>query len=245
MNIKYHQYGTGSEYGADGQLTNNWNPDADYGNEYSDVYFNIETKGYCYPDYCFTDEDREAFGRDIAEVFTALGWECKSKACYGSCSEWYKGKSHLYMHPQQFSGEVLKNEIKAVAEALMGRKSFKLRWVDLHATVYDITNDEYEEILTAKDEEIKSVILKACKTSRTNRFVAVNDVVCCVSPIVRIRRIGQHNNTPVWAGQTGRHVRGVISSLIADRYIVTPNDSTEYIRAINKTEQKKLKLFID
>lgn len=33
-NIKYHQNGVGYEYGADHTLTDNWNPDADYGNEY-------------------------------------------------------------------------------------------------------------------------------------------------------------------------------------------------------------------
>lgn len=40
-NIKYHQNGVGREYGADHTLTNNWNPDADYGNEYVSVYFRI------------------------------------------------------------------------------------------------------------------------------------------------------------------------------------------------------------
>ena len=34
MSIKYHQYGLGNEYGADHMLTDNWNPDMDYGNEY-------------------------------------------------------------------------------------------------------------------------------------------------------------------------------------------------------------------
>lgn len=43
MSIKYHQYGLGYEYGEDHALTNNWNPDEDYGNEYSNVYFNIDT----------------------------------------------------------------------------------------------------------------------------------------------------------------------------------------------------------
>lgn len=34
MSIEYHQYGLGNEYGEDHMLTNNWNPDLDYGNEY-------------------------------------------------------------------------------------------------------------------------------------------------------------------------------------------------------------------
>lgn len=31
MAIKYHQNGTANEYGADHQLTNNWNTEKDYG----------------------------------------------------------------------------------------------------------------------------------------------------------------------------------------------------------------------
>ena len=43
MCIKYHQHGLGSEYGEDHSLTNNWDPTKDYGNEYSNVYFRMET----------------------------------------------------------------------------------------------------------------------------------------------------------------------------------------------------------
>ena len=47
-NIKYHQNGVGYEYGADHTLTDNWNPDVDYGNEYVNVYFRIDTPSYDY-----------------------------------------------------------------------------------------------------------------------------------------------------------------------------------------------------
>lgn len=38
MNIKYHEYRKGNEYGVDHTLTNNWNPDLDHGDEYVKVY---------------------------------------------------------------------------------------------------------------------------------------------------------------------------------------------------------------
>ena len=53
----------------------------------------------------------------------------------------------------------MKNDIKEIAEALEKRESFYLRYVDLYETVYDITDQEYEEILTRKDEEIMTAIL--------------------------------------------------------------------------------------
>ena len=37
MGIKYHQYGCGNDYGYDHYLTDNWNPDDDYGSQYVEV----------------------------------------------------------------------------------------------------------------------------------------------------------------------------------------------------------------
>ena len=138
MAIKYHQNGIGNGYGADCQLTNNWNPDEDYGKEYVNVYFRMETKGYKYSSFSFTEEDRKAFNSELTEIFTPLGWKCEGKVYGGSCVTWHKGKQHLYLHPQDFSGEVLKNEVKQIAETLEKRNTFYLRWVDLYETVYSI-----------------------------------------------------------------------------------------------------------
>ena len=60
--IKYHEYRTNEQdYGKDHKLTNNWNPDLDYGKEYAKVGFNMETEGYCYPSFCFTENQKEKF----------------------------------------------------------------------------------------------------------------------------------------------------------------------------------------
>lgn len=56
MGIKYHQYGCGNDYGDDHYLTDNWNPDYDYGSQYVEVYFNINTPSYMH------DKDPSAFG---------------------------------------------------------------------------------------------------------------------------------------------------------------------------------------
>lgn len=146
-NIKYHDNTTGVQYGEDHMLTNNWNPDLDYGNEYVSVYFRVETKGYGYPDFCFSDADRKAFDKDIESVFGNLGWSCKEKAYRGTCATYDNGASHLYLHPQNFSGVILKNDVKKVAEALSSATAFSLRWVDLYETVYDMDDDTYYAIL--------------------------------------------------------------------------------------------------
>lgn len=245
MAIKYHQNGVGNEYGADHQLTNNWNPDKDYGNEYVNVYFRMETKGYEYPSFSFTEEDRKAFDSELAEVFISLGWKCEEKACGGSCATWYKGKQHLYLHPQNFSGEVLKNEVKQIAEALKKRNTFYLRWVDLYETVYDMTDQEYEEILSAKDEDIKKSLLKNSKTTRTSKYYYAFDVARSLANKFRLSRIGDNDGRNYGTGQTIKHILKVIQSLIEEGYLVSAmKNDTLLIRTINKTEQKQRKLFI-
>lgn len=239
MGIKYHQNGIGNEYGADHQLTNNWNPDKDYGNEYIRVYFRMETEGYKYPSFCFTEEDRKAFDSELKEVFTSLGWKCEEEAYSGSCATWNKGKQHLYLHPQDFSGEVLKNEVKQIAEALEKRNTFYLRWVDLYETVYDMTDEQYKKDLSQKDEKIRMAVLENCKTTRTNKYYYSRDVIRSLSNRFALKRIGEEK----YSGIVILHIRKIVKELIAEGYLVAARDN-ELIRTINKTEQRQRKLFV-
>lgn len=245
MSIKYHQNGIGNEYGADHQLTNNWNPDIDYENEYVNICFRMETKGYNYPSFRFTEEDRKAFDSELAEVFTSLGWKCEEEAYSGSCATWYKGKQHLYLHPQDFSGEVLKNEVKQIAEALEKRNSFYLRWVDLYETVYDMTDQEYEKFLFQKDEDIKKSVLESSKTTRRSKYFYAFDIARGLANKFRLSRIGDNDGRNYGTGQTINHILEVIQTLIKEGYLVSAvKNDTLLIRTINKTEQKQRKLFV-
>ena len=242
--IKYHDNTVYPQYGEDHTLANNWNPDKDYENEYVKVYFRVDAKGYDYPDFSFTEEDRTAFNKDITKVFSSLGWTCKEPKTNGSCQTYYKGKSHLYLHPQNFSGEVLKNEVKTIAEALENNNSFKLRWVDLYETVY-ITDEEYETILSERDKEIRKAALKQCKTKRKTQFYYLNDIVDNLSDKFRLSRIGIDDGKHYGIGQTGKHITNILYELIGEGYIVSvQNRNGILIRTLNKTEQKQKKLFI-
>jgi len=239
MSIKYHQNGIGNEYGSDHTLTNNWNSSCNYGNEYVNVHFRIETKGYDYPSFCFTEEDRNAFDTELAKVFNALGWKCEEEVYNGNCSTWTKGKQHLYLHPQDFSGEVLKNEVKQIAEALEKNDTFYLRWVDLYETVYDITDAEYEEFLSSIKEQIRNAILKNCKTTRTNKYCYSSDIIRFISNKFGIKRIGKEK----CSGIIMPYIWKIMESLIEEGYLVAAKEN-ELVRTINKTEQKQKKLFV-
>lgn len=176
MSIKYHQNGLGNEYEADHVLTNNWDPNVDYGNEYANVYFRIDTPSYDAVNSGWKADGKESVAKEIDRLFTSLGWECKEPGLNGVCATYTKGKSHLYMHPQNYSGEMLKSEIKSVAEALETAKTFSLRWVELYDTVYDITDDEYEEYLKSRDKEIHKSLFETCATTRKNKYFYASDI---------------------------------------------------------------------
>lgn len=235
--IEYRQKGLDNEYGKDHILTNKWNPIADYGNEYSNVYFRIEAAGYQYPSFSFTKEAEEEFYTEVKAALSPLGWISDNELDIWNCDYIYNGKSRLYLHPQSFSGEVLKNDIKAIAEALQKHNTFRLRWVDLYETVYDISDSEYEGYLNSKDEEIRRVLFEKCGTTRTNKFYYVFDVCQSFAERFRLKRIGQND------GQTIEHIGKVIDCMItAGLLICIEKNGNKLVRTPNKTEQKKLKI---
>lgn len=241
--IKYHLNGVGNEYGADHKLTNNWNPYEDYGNEYADVYFRIEARDYQYPFNDFTADKKEQFYNEVYNVFKSLGWEVDISDGIG-CMTIQKGKQNLYLHPQEFSGEVLKNEVKQIAEALEQHETFKLRWVDIYRTVYDISDKEYETYLESRNGDIRTLLFEKCQTNRTNKYAYLYDIECNVAELVKLRRINikdDRNNR----GQTHKFIDGVIDEMIADGLLIyAEQNGYRLVRSLNKTEQKKMKISI-
>lgn len=241
--IKYHLNGVGNEYGSDHKLTNNWNPDDNYGNEYADIHFRINAKDYQYPFNNFTPENKERFYNEVHGIFESLGWEIDTSERIG-CMTIRKGKQNLYLHPQDFSGEVLKNEIKQIAEALEQHETFRLDWVDIHRTVYDIQDDEYKVYLESKKEEIKKQIFESCQTKRTNQYRYLYEAKCGVADAFKLRRINIDEGMN-HGGQTVDYVQSIIDEMLEDGLLLcAEQNGSNFIRSLNKTEQKKMKIKI-
>lgn len=188
-------------------------------------------------------DDREAVGKEIDEIFTSLGWKCEEKGFSGICSTYTKGKSHLYMHPQNYSGEVLKSEIKSVAEAIEKAKTFSCRWVELFDTVYDITDTEYEEYLKSKDTEIRRALFETCATKRKTNYYYAFDVCRALANQFRLRRIGLNDGRNYGSGQTITHIMEVMDDMgIEGLLFVKEKNGNKLVRTPNKTEQKQLKI---
>lgn len=241
MSIKYHQYGIGYDYGEDHRLTNNWNPDLDYGNEYVNVYFNIDTPTY--PSCSFTStEDREKWNAEASNLIASLGimedsgWKVengKEKCAY------------LYAHPQQISGVILKNDVKRVAEAISKMELSSIRWVDLHETIYVISDSDYEEYLNGRKDEIRKVLFEKSATTRTNKYYSSFEVARHIAGIVRLNRLGHNDGKNYGSGKTIEYILKVADEMIKEGYLKCfEKDGRRYIRSLNKTEQKQSKLKI-
>lgn len=250
MSILYHDNTTGVQY-INEHLADNWDATIEYpDNAYVDVHF----RTHC-PSYrqgmgigFKSDIENKAFSNDMAEVLISLGWSVNKidNDCYGTDAT--KGKSHLYVHPDDLSGSVLKNEVRTIAEALRENKTFSLRWVDLYETVYDITDDEYKAYIEGKRKEIYGLVLNSAKTTRTNLYKYTNDVLYYVARKIRLKRIGITDSCGRMFDKVEQEtILGMITELIDRGYLVRHDTSDGYmcIRTINKTEQRQRKLPIE
>lgn len=246
MSILYHDNNIYPKYGPDGKLLNNWDETADYENEYANVHFRIETPAYDLQSHSFSQEDRVRFRAEAVAIFLLLGWTPEAPECSGACTTVRKGKAHLYLHPQDFSGELPKNEVGAVARALERNETFSLRWVDIYETVYDMPDEAYLAYLKSKSETIRAEILAASRTARRNQFRRDYEVACHVAFIVGFKRAGETDLSSGGAGKTANFITEMILQLIAEGYLVTSKarDGSRLIRTINKTEQRQRKLKI-
>lgn len=238
MNIKYHQYGIGYDYGEDHMLTNNWNPDFDYVNEYVSVYFNIDTPTYDFRSSFTSTEDREKWEAESSNLIKSLGimegcgYDCEKKKC-----------AYLHAHPQQISGIILKNDVKKVAEAISKMELSSIRWVDLHETVYVISDSEYEEYLNEKKDIIRRALFEKSSTTRTTKYYAAFDVARNIANMVRLNRLGHNDGKNYGSGQTIEYILKVADEMIKEGYLkYFEEKGSKYIRSLNKTEQKQSKL---
>ena len=241
MNIKYHQWGTGNEYGANFELTDNWNPNADYGNEYVSVYFRIDTPLYddCICDFK-SDEDSEKWHAETSELIKSFGVMDGSRYDIERSKE---KQAYLYAHPQSISGVILKNDVKRIAEAISKMELSSICCVDLYETFHVISDNEYEEYLNGKRDEIRKELFVKSVTTRTTKYYNAFDIARGIADKFRLNRLGINDGKNYGGGQTIDYILNVADEMIEEGYLkFFERGGEKYIRSINKTEQKKAKL---
>ena len=240
MSILYHDNMNGVQYGEDHMLTDNWNPDMDYGNEYVRVYFRIDTPSYHYERGFSSTEDRDSWDTEASNLISSFGIMEDSGYKVDNGKE---KCAYLYAHPQNISGVVLKNDVQKIAEAISNMKLSSIRWVDLYETVYVISDNEYQEYLDGRKDEIRKALFEKSATTRANKYCAAFDVARNIAGMVRLNRLGLNDGKNYGSGQTIEYILSVADEMIAEGYLkYFEEDGFKYIRSLNKTEQKKSKL---
>ena len=241
MSIKYHENGKDYEYGADHTLTDNWNPDADYGNEYVRVHFRIDTPTFDGCDGFFkSNEDRDNWNNEADNLIKSLGILQDSGFKIENSKE---KQAYLYAHPQDISGVIRKNDVKRVAEAIDSMELSSIRWVDLFETVYVISDEEYEEYLDRKRDEIRKELFVKSATPRITKYYNAYDIARSLAEKFRLNRLGLNDGKNYGGGQTIDYILNVANEMIEEGYLkFFEQNGEKYIRSLNKTEQKQMKI---
>lgn len=151
--------------------------------------------------------------------------------------------AYLYAHPQSISGVILKNDVKRIAEAISKMELSSICCVDLYETVYVISNNEYEEYLNGKRDEIRKVLFEESVTTRTTKYYNAFDIARSIADKFRLNRLGINDGKNYGGGQTIDYIFTVADEMINEGYLkFFERDGEKYIRSLNKTEQKKSKL---
>lgn len=237
--IKYHEHRKNmNNYDANGHLTNNWDPDADYGDEYVALHINIHTPTYQYDNGFDSPESREQWGREAStlirsfNIMEGTGYDCERKK-----------RAYLHAHPQQISGVVLKNNVKQIVEAVNNMKYSCVRFVELRETIYDISDEVYEKYLDRRKKEIRKLLFENAATTRRIYFCNGFDLARAIANKVRLPRLGLNDGKNYGSGQTIEYILKIANEMAAEGYLKRAERSGNVcFRSLNKTEQEKSKL---
>ena len=166
--MKYHDNTIRPEYGADGALLDNWNPDGPFPeNSYISVHFRIDAKGFDCNGHFNNAIDKALFNQEAKAVLARFGImeDCGFNAEHAGIIE------HLYIHPQDISGTVKQRDVKPIALALDVCTMLSVRWVDVYEEVFDMTEESFLSRLEGQKQAIKADLAAKYETKRSNLYI--------------------------------------------------------------------------
>lgn len=148
------------------------NSNSDVPGKYSNAYFRISRNGYDPSGTTlWAEEIKAAYEDDIKSIFAVNGWKIfESEESYSSATA-AKGKSNLYLHPQNFSGVCENAERERLFRSLQNATTFKCTMVDVYAEIFDMSDEQLANLLESKREAIEAELLEAFATKRRNLYI--------------------------------------------------------------------------
>ena len=178
---------------------------------YQKTYFYINSS-YKFNSGYPSDEAKRAFREETSALFRALGWEIEAGDGGGVCDTATKGKQSLYLHPMEFSGVILAEEIPAIEAVIKKAKSFQLRETRCFDRYEDMSDEAYAAYLDAHRAEMISAILTAYRTRRRDLFVTGDQSERIGKPF-RVLRLASQDQRGDMAYD---RVKELIEELVAD-----------------------------
>lgn len=192
---------------------------------YKKVYFRINTPMYYNSKYGVgwgSPEEGQLFDVTIKNIFIKDGWRIKENEISDGCTTVINCKQELYLHPQSISGVVLIESIPHIEDLLSNNDIFELERTDIYEDVFDITDDEYINLLKSKKEYIKQDILEACKTKRSNLYITDSwGVISNVTNKYRIKRLSNYIGVVSSDNIDIQYISELFESLVNKNKIIT------------------------
>ena len=195
---------------------------------YKKVYFRTDSPLYrTNAGIGFENQDsRNSFYSEVMKTFLNNGWQVKDEK-YKISSSYptvIKEKQELYLHPDHFSGVVIEENITEIEQLVKNIDGLKYRWTDIYEDVFDITDEEYMNMLKSKRKYIEQDILEAFKTKRRNLYVTSSrDCINRVLNKYRIKRLTCHIGVISSNNLDVQYFSEIFEELVNKGEIVTAN----------------------
>ena len=218
--------------------------------KFKKVYFRINTPSYYKNKHGVGFENQESgdqFKEQITKLFLNDGWKIEDKkySTSNSCNTVIKDKQSLYLHPQSLSGVILEKNILYIENLLSNSDLFKFERVDIYEDIYDLSDNDYLELLKSNQSEIEKEILEAYKTKRKNLYITDT-----WNPLQNILKNYKVERLKKYMGISSsdidyKFMNELFESLAIQNKIVSAECKNGLgYRTINKAEQKELKIVI-
>ena len=141
--------------------------------KYSDVHFRIRKNGYDGSGHTeWNTEQREKYCTEVETIFISHGWIInKGRECDCVAATATKGKSSLYLHPQDFSGVCENTERERLFASFHDAVTFECELVNIYKEVFNMSDEQLIEKLERERDIIKQEILEVLTTKRKNLYI--------------------------------------------------------------------------
>ena len=184
---------------------------------YRKTYFDIDS-GYRWGTGFPNDGVRQAFKEVSRAIFERLGWEIRhADEGSGRCDIAVQGKQELHLHPMQFSGVILTDNVPSIEASIRAANGIRLLATRSLERYEDMSDEAYAAFLDEHREEMIGAILSAYTTKRRNLFIT-SDISERIGEHFRIHRLESKDTSSDMAYE---RVKQLVEELVADGRLVT------------------------